>query len=152
MLGIIASYHCMQFQGKLMIPTQENGKILILAYWAWTQAKTYFKKICLLQSLNIMVSYHHVQYQKKLMIQSWGNVVTDGWMEGQTGRQTDESDFIGYYQTNIEHPIKTCKKNRSSQLMAVLQINFSWVFPDVLFSSIFSWVQATKSISFSLIM
>ena len=26
MLDIVASYHCMQFQGKLMIQTQENGK------------------------------------------------------------------------------------------------------------------------------
>ena len=26
MLKIVASYHCMQFQGKLMIQTQENGK------------------------------------------------------------------------------------------------------------------------------
>ena len=26
MLYIVASYHCMQFQGKRMIQTQENGK------------------------------------------------------------------------------------------------------------------------------
>ena len=26
LLGIVTSYHCMQFQGKLMIPTQENDK------------------------------------------------------------------------------------------------------------------------------
>ena len=26
MLEIVGSYHCMQFQGKLMIQTQENGK------------------------------------------------------------------------------------------------------------------------------
>ena len=26
MLNIVASYHCIQFQGKLMIQTQENGE------------------------------------------------------------------------------------------------------------------------------
>ena len=26
MLNIVASYHCMQFQGKRIIQTQENGK------------------------------------------------------------------------------------------------------------------------------
>ena len=30
MLEIVASYDCMQFQGKLMIQTQENGENLIL--------------------------------------------------------------------------------------------------------------------------
>ena len=30
MLHIVASYHCVQFQGKLMIQTQENGENLIL--------------------------------------------------------------------------------------------------------------------------
>ena len=52
-----------------------------------------------------MVSYHHVQYQKKLMIQSWKNLVSDGLTDGQTERQTDESDFIGRCLTNIERPI-----------------------------------------------
>ena len=30
MLDIVANYHCMQFQGKLMIQTQENNVDLIL--------------------------------------------------------------------------------------------------------------------------
>ena len=48
MLDIIASYHCMQFQGKLKKQTWENGKNpvlgLILVYLAqiWT-AKFLFK-------------------------------------------------------------------------------------------------------------
>ena len=33
------------------------------------------------------------------MIQSWENLVTD--------RQTDKSDFIRRYPTNVEHPIKS---------------------------------------------
>ena len=70
MLYIVPSYQCMQFQGKLINQTWENGKNKV-----------------------IMVSYHHVQYQKKLMIQSWENFVTDrqmDWsMDGQTDGQRD---------------------------------------------------------------
>ena len=45
-----------------------------------------------------MVSYDHVQYQKKKLItQSWENLVTDGWADGQ-------SDFIGRYPSNVEYP------------------------------------------------
>ena len=69
MLDIVASYHCMQFQGKLMIQTQETGKkphfdpdLDPLAPNLGQQ----FPRIWLHQSLYIMISYHHVQYQKKL--------------------------------------------------------------------------------------
>ena len=76
-LDIVASNHCMQFQGRLMNQTWENGKKPSvgsgfgpfgpnLGY----QFFFFFSKIWLRQSLDIMVSYHHVQYQKKLMIQS----------------------------------------------------------------------------------
>ena len=65
----------MQFQGKLKIQTQENGK---KPHFGPTLAplglnlgsQFFFAKIWLRQSLDIMVSHHHVQYQKKLMIQS----------------------------------------------------------------------------------
>ena len=76
MLKIVASYHCMQFQGKLMIQTQENDD---KPYFVPdlgpldpnSNRKKFFKKIWFRQSLYTMVSYHHVQYQKILMIQSW---------------------------------------------------------------------------------
>ena len=68
MLEIVASSHCMQFQGKLIIKTQENGELL---FWAKlclfgpnSGRQFFFKKIWPCQSLDIMVSYHHVQYQK----------------------------------------------------------------------------------------
>ena len=66
MLDIVASYHCMQFQGKLMNQTCENGKKPILG----TDFSPFGlnSKIWFRQSLDIMVSYHHVQYQKKLII------------------------------------------------------------------------------------
>ena len=43
------------------------------------------------------------------MIQSWENVVTDG----QTDRQTDKSDFIGRYPTNVENKNKTRSVNKN---------------------------------------
>ena len=93
MLDIVASYHFIQFQGKLM--TQISGPIL----------GPLFSKIWLCQSLDIMVSYHHVQYQKKIMIQFWENLVTDGQTDRQADRltdwQTDESDFIGCCPTDV---------------------------------------------------
>ena len=63
----------MQFQGNLMIETQENGEKPHLGpNLGWlgpnSDGQFFFSKIWLFQSLEIMVSYHHVQYQKKLMI------------------------------------------------------------------------------------
>ena len=105
MLCIVASYHCMQFQGTLMNQTWENGKK--------TSFETdfgpldpnlghhfffffFFSKIWLCQSLDIMVSYHHLQYQKKLMTQPWENLVMN--------RRTEESHFIGHCPTKIKRP------------------------------------------------
>ena len=75
MLGIFASYHCMQFQGKCMIQTQEKGEKLHfgpdLGPLGPNSAVNFFSsKIWLRQSLDIMFSYRHVKYQNKLMIQS----------------------------------------------------------------------------------
>ena len=74
MLDIVESYHSMQFQGKRMIQTPENGEkphfgpdLGLLA--PNLGHENFFSKIWLHQSLDIMVRYHHVQYQKKLMIQ-----------------------------------------------------------------------------------
>ena len=69
MLDTGASYHCMQFQEKLMNQTSEDGKKtsfgILTQIWA---AKNWLR-----QSLDVMVSYHHAQYLKKLMRQSWEN-------------------------------------------------------------------------------
>ena len=119
MLDIDASYYSMQFQGKLMNHTWENGKKTLL----WAQFRPIWPNssrqsppppspptpnIWLRQSLDIMVSYHHVQYQKKLMIQFWENLVMDGWTDGHTDRwtdgQTDKRDLIGWCLTKVERP------------------------------------------------
>ena len=74
MLDIVASYHCMKFQEKRMIQTQENGKKPhfgpdLGTLGSNSRRQNLFPKIWLCQSLD-MVSYHHAKYQKKLMFQS----------------------------------------------------------------------------------
>ena len=114
MLDIVASYHYIQCQGKLMNQTWKNSKNPncgpdFVPFGPNLGHQIFFSKIWLHQSQYIMVSYHHVQYQKKLMIQSWENLVKDGRTDRrtdrQTDRQTDKSDFIGCYLTNVECPI-----------------------------------------------
>ena len=75
MLDIIADYHRMQFQEKLMFQTQENGKkphfvsdlgpLDSKSDHHFSSFFFFFPEIWLFRSLDIMVSYHHVQYQKK---------------------------------------------------------------------------------------
>ena len=72
MLDIVGSYHCMQFQGKPIIQTQEDGEKLYFGPVGRKFGAAIFFVFCffknLASSLDIMVGYHHVQYQKKLMI------------------------------------------------------------------------------------
>ena len=75
MLDIVASYHCMHFQGKLMMQTLENSE----KPHFWPDLGPlgpifFFSKIWLRESLDIIVSYSHVGYQKILMIQSRENL------------------------------------------------------------------------------
>ena len=69
MLDIVASYHCMQFQGKLMNQTWENSKKPIFGpdfgpFSPDLGHEFVFSKTWLRQSLEIMIRYHHVQCQK----------------------------------------------------------------------------------------
>ena len=99
MLYIVASYHRMQFPEKLMIETQENdkkpqfGPDLDPLSPNSDRQLFFFSKICFVQSLNIMASYHPI-------LRKSSHVRTDG----QTDRQTDESDFRGHYPANVEIP------------------------------------------------
>ena len=62
MFHIVASYHCMQFQGKLMNQIEKMAKNLVLAPLAQILVARFFSlKIWFCQLLDIMVSYHHVQ-------------------------------------------------------------------------------------------
>ena len=86
---IVASYHCIQFQVKLMNQTWENGKKPSFEpdfgpYGPNSGHQIFFSKIWLAQSLDILVSYYHVQYQKKPIVQYWENLVTDRQTDGRT--------------------------------------------------------------------
>ena len=91
LLDFVASYHCMQFQGKLINQIWENGRKPSFGpnFGPKFGLLNFLSKIWLRQSLDVMVSYHHIQYQKKLMIQSWENLVTDRQTDGQTDGQTE---------------------------------------------------------------
>ena len=68
MLDIVASYHRNQFQGKLMMQTQENGKMSVMPVGPKFGPPIIFFFLKNLAPSD--TSYHHEQYQKKLMIQS----------------------------------------------------------------------------------
>ena len=63
-LEIVASYHCMQFQGKRIIQTQENReKPHFRADFGPLRRQNFFSKIWLRQSVD-MVCCHQVKNQK----------------------------------------------------------------------------------------
>ena len=72
---------------------------LIQAHWTQIPATNFFFKNLALSVTDIMVSYHHVQYQKKT-----NDPILRKLSKGRKDRQTDESDFIRHFPTNVEHP------------------------------------------------
>ena len=99
MLDIVTSYHCTQFQGKLMIQTKENGEkphfgpdfvLLDLN----SDRENIFSKMWLRQSLDIMVSYHHIISEKTNdpILRKLSDRRTDRWTGGQRGRLTDQQE------------------------------------------------------------
>ena len=87
-----ASYHCMQFQGKLMNKTGENGKKPSFKsnfgpFGPYSGRQFFFQNLTL--SVTRYYNYHHyVRYQKSLIIQSWENLSV-GQTDGQTDRWTE---------------------------------------------------------------
>ena len=78
MLDIVASYHCMQFQGKLMNQTWENGKKSSFEpnfgpFGPNLDPKIFFRGFYLNWMLDIIASYHCMQLQGKLMNKTWEN-------------------------------------------------------------------------------
>ena len=77
-LEIIASYHYMQFQVKLMNQTWENGKKPSLRtnfglFDPNLGQQKFFHRFYLYGMLDIVRSYHCMQFQGKLMNQTWEN-------------------------------------------------------------------------------
>ena len=77
MLDIVASYHCMELQGKLMKQTWGNSKKptfgTILAPLHQIKPQIFFHRFYLYYMLDIVASYHCMQFQGKLMKQTWEN-------------------------------------------------------------------------------
>ena len=87
MLDILASYPCMQFQGKSklnkMVKKPHFGSDLGPLVPNSGSQFFFFKDFAL-----SVTRYHHVQYQKLLTIRSCENLVTNGQTDKETfGRQ-----------------------------------------------------------------
>ena len=125
MLDIVASYHWMQFQGKLMNQTWENGKkptIFGFDFGANLGHQNFVSNIWFYQSLDIMVWYHHVQYPKKLMIQSWGNLVTDRWTDRQ--REGKMNRWTEWFRSTLYNSCQASKKKLLSILLTIIHTLF----------------------------
>ena len=89
---IVASYHCIQFQGNLMIQTQENGK------------KLHFGPD--LNSLGPFLGQHFFFFfsSKSTISEKNNDPILRKIIDGRTDGQADEIDFIGRCPTKVERP------------------------------------------------
>ena len=115
MLDIIANYHYMQFQGKLMNQTWENSKKnlvlgLILAYLAKIWATNFFFSQ---KNLAPSVPRYYGQLSSCTISEKTDNPILRKLSDGGTNGPTDgRSDFIGRCPTNVERPIITIINSR----------------------------------------
>ena len=78
MLNIVASYHCMQMQGKLMNQTWKNAKKPSFGpnfgpFVSNLPPLEFFSGFYLGYMLGINANYHCMQFQGKQMNQTWEN-------------------------------------------------------------------------------
>ena len=76
MLYIAASYHCMQFQGKLMNQTWKNGKKPSFGsdfdpFGLNLGPQNFFYGFYLNKKSHIVASYHCMHFQGKRLNQTW---------------------------------------------------------------------------------
>ena len=107
MLYIVASYHSMQFQGKLMNQTLENGKKTSFRhnfgpFGSGSPVFFFFKYLAL------SVTRYHGQVSSCTITEKTNNPISRKLCERQKDRQrdrlTDKSDFVGQTLSNVEHP------------------------------------------------
>ena len=84
MLDIVASYHCIQFQGKLMNQTSENRKKPSFgSFLAQIWATKFYS-----QNLALSVTRYHGQLSSYTISEKTNNPIfrklSDRWMGGQT--------------------------------------------------------------------
>ena len=117
MLYIVVSYHCIQFQGKLMNKTGENGKKPSFwpdfdpfgPNWGGNSPPPPPPK-----NLPPSVTISHGQLSSCRISETTTDPIlkklserqADRRTEGQTDGQTEESDFIGCCLANVERPKK----------------------------------------------
>ena len=100
MLVIVASYHRLQFQRKLMIQTQENGE---KPYFGPVGSK--FVPLIFFKNLASSVTRYHGQLSyNDPMLRKFSDGRAHGQMDRPRDRQMDKSDFIGRCTTNVECP------------------------------------------------
>ena len=117
MLDIIASYDCMQFQGKLMIQTQENGekphfgpKFGPPIFFFKNLASSFTRCHSQLSSSSRATS----EKANDPILRIFGR--KDGQTEGQTDKQTDKSDFTERCPTKVERPTQKIIKKRAAKM------------------------------------
>ena len=104
MLDIVASYHCMQCQGKLRKQNSENDK-----------KPSFRPDFCpflpnsdchsFSQKSGFVITRYNGQLSSCTLSEKTNDPMLRKLSDGQTDRQqTDESDFIGRYPTNVERP------------------------------------------------
>ena len=103
MLHIVASYHCMLFQGKLINQTWKNGKNLVLSPILTPLAQILATNI-FSKNLALSVTTYHGQLSSCTISEKTNDPVLRKVRDGRTDGQTEESDFIGRCPTNVELP------------------------------------------------
>ena len=128
-VGFTSSYHCMQFQGKIINQTWENDKKNQTSFGPDLARLAQFWPVFLFKNLALSTTRYHGQLSsctisEKVMIQSCEKLVMDGrtdgqmdrrtdnrkdgqmerWRDGRKNKQTDQKDFIGRCLAYVERP------------------------------------------------
>ena len=114
MLNIVASYHCRQFEGKLMIQTREKGekphfRPNLGPLGPHLGCQKFFQEtgFVIHQISWSAIIMHNIKKTNDQILRK----VSDGRTDGRTDRQTGhtyESDFIGCSPTNVDGPRSNC--------------------------------------------
>ena len=89
MLGIVADYHRMKFNGKLMIQTQENSKKN--SFWAGFRpvGPKFWPPIYFFKNLALSVTRYHGQLSSCTISEKTNELILRKFSDGRTDRQTD---------------------------------------------------------------
>ena len=104
MLDIVASYHCTQFQRKLMKQTRETNKKPSFEANFGPFGLISSRHFFFFKNLAPSVTRYHGRLSSCTILEKNKDPIlkkiSDGRRDGQTDGETDESDFIGRCPTN----------------------------------------------------